>query len=272
MTPTQRLAIELDPSLLFPLVGLEPDPWQTEFMRGTARRQSLLCCRQSGKSTAAGLKGLHTAITVEEAPVLLVSPSLRQSGEIFGKVAKYYRQLGRPVRPVYETRLSVELENGSRIISLPGNPDTIVGFSGVKLAIVDEAARVADPVFMAVSPMLAVSGGAIVTLSTPKGQRGFFHREWQRKPSTWHKIKITADDCPRIPREFLDDERATMGDYFYKQEYFCEFNEDVTQYYRTEDILGALSDGEPPIFTSDELQALYTEPTAKPLFGSRKSA
>jgi hypothetical protein len=272
MTPLQRLATELDPSLLAEAIGFTPDDWQRSVLRSTAPRQMLLCCRQSGKSTTTACLGLHTAITYEDSPVLIVSPSLRQSGELFGKIGTYYRKLGRPIKSVYETRLSVELANGSRIICVPANPDTVVGFSAVKLIIVDEAARVADDVFRAVSPMLAVSRGRMVALSTPKGQRGFFYDQWHRDGSRWEKIKITADQCPRIPADFLADERETMGECHYMQEYFCQFNQDINQYFSTADVMGALSDDEPPIFTREELEALYTDPTSKPIFGGRAVA
>jgi hypothetical protein len=52
------------------------------------------------------------------------------------------------------------------------------GFSGTSLLIVDEAARVDDELYYAVRPMLAVSGGVLMMLSTPFGKRGVFYEEW----------------------------------------------------------------------------------------------
>ena len=75
-------------------------------------------------------------------------------------------------------KLGMELINGSRIEALPGTEKTIRGFSGVDLLIVDEAARVADELYYAVRPMLAVSGGRLMMLSTPFGKRGVFYEEW----------------------------------------------------------------------------------------------
>jgi hypothetical protein len=34
-----------------------------------------------------------------------------------------------------------------------------------------------------------------------------------------------ATECPRIKKEFLDEELATMGDQWFNQEYLCEFNQ-----------------------------------------------
>ena len=34
---------------------------------------------------------------------------------------------------------------------------------------------------------------------------------------------MTAAECPRIPREFLEEERRAMGERWFRQEYLCEF-------------------------------------------------
>lgn len=216
------LAMALDPVLLAGRLGFALDPWQEQVLRTPAKRVILNCSRQSGKSTVTALLALHQAIYRPPALVLLLSPSLRQSGELFRKVTAFYRQMEKPVPPEAESALRLELENGSRIVSLPGKEQTVRGFSGVTLLVVDEAARVPDALYYSIRPMLAVSGGRIVLLSTPFGTRGFFFREWQ-EGEEWDKIKITAYDCPRIPAEFLEEEKRTMGEWWFKQEYLGEF-------------------------------------------------
>jgi len=44
--------------------------------------------------------------------------------------------------------------------------------------LVDEASRVADELYFAVRPILAVSGGSLMVLTTPYGKRGVFYEEW----------------------------------------------------------------------------------------------
>ena len=110
--------------------------------------------------------------------VLLLSPSLRQSGELFHKVLLNYETGGKLVKARSQTRLSLELVNGSRILCLPGKDQNIRGFSP-ELLIIDEAARVADDLYKSVRPMLAVSRGRLIAMSTPFGQRGWFFEEWQ---------------------------------------------------------------------------------------------
>jgi hypothetical protein len=110
--------------------------------------------------------------------VLVLSPSLRQNGELFKKVIEFYRDPGKPIPSDIETTLTLQLWNKSRIISLPGKEQTVRGFSGVSLLIIDEVAKVDDELYWSVRPMLAVSQGRIILLSTPFGKRGFFFKEW----------------------------------------------------------------------------------------------
>jgi len=174
--------------------------------------------------------------------------ALRQSQELFGKVAGFYRDLGRPVPPQGERKLSLELENESRIITLPGSEKTIRGFSGVSLLLVDEASRVADELYYAVRPMLAVSGGSLMMLTTPYGKRGVFFEEWTGRRE-WDRYEVPAAECPRITPEFLAEERAALPSYIFRQEYECSF-EDV----------------EDQIFTHEMVQAAVTS-EVKPLYG-----
>jgi hypothetical protein len=89
--------------------------------------------------------------------------------------------------------------------------------------IIDEASRVSDELYDALRPMLATAeNSALWLMSTPNGQSGFFYREWSGE-MPWVRIKATAEQCPRIPAEFLHAERMTMSDDVYRREYGCEF-------------------------------------------------
>lgn len=241
------LAWALDPALLMAHAGLPPAPWQREFLRSGAQRLLLLCSRQSGKSTVVATLALHEALYHPPALVLLLSRALRQSQELFRKVLDVYRVCDQTVPPEAESALRLELQNGSRIISLPGKEETVRSYSGVRLLVIDEAARVPDALYYAVRPMLAVSGGRLVGLSTPWGKRGFFHQEWTEGQG-WERVKITAEQCPRIAPEFLVEERRSLGEWWVKQEYGCEFVETVDQIFSYDLVMSAVSNDVQPLF------------------------
>lgn len=203
-------------------LGLEPDPWQTTVLETERPRLLLNCCRQAGKSTAVALLALAEALFIPASRVLLVSRSQRQSAELFRIVLDFHRRLGDPfqtARTAHELRLSTH----SRIVCVPCREDTIRGFAHITLLIVDEAARVPDDLYRAVRPMLAVSGGRLICLSTPYGKRGFFHAAWTSTREDWLRIEVPAADISRIPPEFLDEERHALGDAWFRQEYCCSF-------------------------------------------------
>src|SRR3984893_6156198 len=88
-----------DPTSILAETGMTPDPWQADLLRSTCDRTLMLCSRQAGKSLLAAALALRSAFVEEPALVLLLSPTLRQSGELFrDKVLPLYKGLGRPVR------------------------------------------------------------------------------------------------------------------------------------------------------------------------------
>jgi len=195
----------------------------------------------------AALIALHRALYHPGSLILCLAPALRQSQELFGKVAGFYRDLDRPIPPLSDRKLSLELENASRIICLPGSEKTIRGFSGVSLLLLDEASRVDDGLFYATRPMLAVSGGEMMMLSTPYGKRGVFFEEWE-SGAGWERYEVNASDCPRIPAAFLEEERRSLPDWVYRQEYECSFEETDDQIFGYDLVNAAVTPEITPLF------------------------
>lgn len=241
------LRAALDPAEVMRRAGLTPDPWQAELLRSRAQRALLLCTRQAGKSTVTAALALHAAVYRPPALVLLLSPSLRQSGELFRKVMGFYTFFSKTAPALGETALTLTLANGSRVVSLPGSEATVRGYSGVDLLILDEAARVDDALYFSVRPMLATSGGRLIALSTPWGKRGWFYDAWHGA-ADWERIRVTAPDCPRISGAFLEEERAALGDFWYRQEYECQFSETVDQLFGYDLVMASMTSDVAPLF------------------------
>jgi hypothetical protein len=210
------------------------------------------CARQTGKSTTAGVLALHEALDSAGALVLILAPAERQAKELFSKVASFYHTIGHPIPADSYRKLGVELSNGSRIEALPGTEKTIRGFSGAALLIVDEAARVDDGLYYAVRPMLAVSGGRLMMLSTPHGKRGVFFEEWiGGDGSAWERYEVRAEDCPRIPPEFLEEERRALPARIYRQEYECSFEDTDDQLFGYDLVSSSITAEVAPLFPTE---------------------
>jgi hypothetical protein len=207
----------------------------------------MLNARQTGKSTATAAVALHHAMFKKSELVLLLAPTLRQSHELLLKVQHIRACLPYDVPLLSDTSISMEFTNGSRIVSLPGTEETIRGFSAVTLLIIDEAARVPLSLYQSVRPMLLVSSGRLICLSTPYGNAGWFFEEWTGE-FPWQRIKVTALECPRISQQALDEERRTHGAAYFSQELLCEFMNSSWQVFDRNLVRAAFDPNVKPLF------------------------
>jgi hypothetical protein len=139
-------------------------------------------------------------------------------------------------------------KSARRDVALPGKEATIRGFSGTDLLIEDEASRVSDDLYAAIRPMLAVSGGRLVLLSTPWGRRGHFYEAWENGGDSWERYRVPATECPRISPEWLEEERRSLPDFIFQQEYLCEFLDTKDQYFATDLVAAALTESITPLW------------------------
>ncbi|MFL5282503.1 MAG: terminase large subunit domain-containing protein [Rhodopila sp.] len=233
----KEIAFALDP-VRWAIERLDwvPDAWQSRVMRRSARQTLLNCSRQSGKSTTTAAIAAHTAIYKPGSLILMVSKAQRQSAELLAKVQQFLKSLADPPELDGDNLLSCRLANGSRIISLPGDGDSIRGFSAPSLVVEDEASFVDDRLYAAIRPMLSVSRGRLILMSTPHGRRGHFFEAWSNGSDAWVRESITAYDCPRISQQFLEQERRDIGEWWFQQEYMCKFVDSDTQLFSSDSI------------------------------------
>ncbi len=262
------------PELILQQAGMTPDSWQTEVLRTRKTQILLLCSRQVGKTLVAAALALRTALLEAPALVLVLTPSERQSSEFMRRIKELHDSLRQPlnvagrVQSVHEKQvaevgkddlyfrlpaktressLQLHLDNGSRIIGLPASEGKVRVYSSVALLLIDEASRVDDALYRAMRPMLAVSRGRLLALSTPFGKRGWYHDAWHGA-GDWMRVKVTAEQCPRIPADFLAEERRALGERWFRQEYLCSFEDTIDAVFAYADVQAALSDAVKPLF------------------------
>ena len=206
-------------------LGIVPDEWQKQLMRSTGDLAAL-CGRRVGKSQSAGWVAAHHVVEGEGRTVLCISPTQRQSGELFrlakAAIVKAMPDANFPT----DNRLSIELPNGSRLLSLPGDPGTVRGLTA-SLVLLDETQSLPDgghELFASVRPMLATTGGRMIVLGTPLDRGGLLFDIWEGGIAMdWMRVHVPSTLCPRIPGAFLESERRLLGEALYRREYLAEF-------------------------------------------------
>ena len=230
------------------------DKWQKEFL--ATKGDKILCTgRQVGKSVICAMDAGNWALDNDDATVLMIAPTERQSYALFEKTMSYI--VNTDDRMVAEgkdkpTKKHLTLTNGTKIWSLPtGLSGRGVRFLTIGRLYADETSRIPQPVFDAVSPMLATTGGDTVYLSTPAGKEGEFYDCWANEDGSYdsftrfhvdtetvfkeRKICLTWSDLQREKSlAYLAREKIKKTALVYAQEYLGKFLEELRQFFKDE--------------------------------------
>ncbi len=204
------------------------DKWQKDYIE-TERNCFLLCGRQSGKTAAASIKFAERAMKNPKSIILMLAYTEKQAYNLFFKTLMYIKATNPKMikrgadKP---TKHIIKLINGSEIMCYAaGLTGEGIRTYTVTSLVIDEAAPMAKEVFIAVMPMLSVTGGTLDIISTPRGKEGFFYECSKR--DDFKKFYVSAEDCPRHKKEFLESQKDMMGKLWYAQEYLARFMDDI---------------------------------------------
>lgn len=225
-------------------LGFALDSTQERIVRDESKRIIVNCTRQWGKTTT--VSAMAAALTASGAGlILVVAPVERQARELFRKIRESLRKTDRETRWPEENKLSLEMPNGSRVVALPAKGENIRGYTNPAMIIIDEAAFVADEDYRAIRPMLS-HGARLILMSTPFGKRGFFHDTWENAEG-WSRYSVPATECTHILPEFLAEERAALGPWWYSQEYECAFQDNIAGFFDMDAVRESLEAGLKPL-------------------------
>ena len=215
------------------------DPWQKEVIESEGNIV-VRSGRQAGKSTAIAIKAGNYALTHKKASIMVISSVERQAYLLFEKILEYITS--KSIHSIRKgnkrpTKNKLQLNNGSIILCLPTGLSGrgIRGFT-IDILIADEAAFIPEEVWAAVTPMIAVTGGSLILLSTPFGREGYFYRCF--KDDSFKKFHVSTPDCPRMQTDegkvFLKQEESRMTKLQWGQEYLGEFVDELRQFFPDE--------------------------------------
>jgi hypothetical protein len=213
------------------------DRWQRDVLAFEGN-VAIRAGRQVGKSEVISEKAVRFAIEHPGTVTMIIAASQRQSSLLFEKVVAKLSLMVDGTLSEKPTMTKALLSNGSRVYCMPtGRTGYFIRGFTLDLLIADEAAYIPESVWLALTPMIAVSRkmrsmGHMVLLSTPFGKGGFFHSAFSDPDfKCWH---VSSEDCPRIPLDFLKKEKARMSKAQYRQEYLGEFTDEWNQFFPTD--------------------------------------
>ena len=217
-------------------------PFQRPIYDDVARFLAWVASRQIGKSFTGAGKCVAMANGKPKTDVLIVSPSERQSYEAVLKCRDWAEAFQFAIAEQLDERdapgalmrsATIVFPNGSRIIAVPGKPDTVRGFCAHTW--MDEFAFFEDPdaTWKAIFPTISNPLKGLKRLfvsSTPNGKSGRgarFYKLVTGAPENGWSVHTTTirDAAPHLGtdvealRKAIDDEEA------FAQEYMCEFTD-----------------------------------------------
>ena len=220
MNNLREVAYLIDPALwVREVLGIEPLPWQEEFLRAP-RGASILALtgRQIGKTTTAAWAMANAALFMPGSLSVVACPAQRQSAEAVRRVREAVIKAGGKLKA--DNVYGLELTNDLRVLALPGSDDSIRGMTVDAWIVADEAARLSDDLIAALRPMRARRPEArLAMLSTAWSRTDPFWMDWAGDDQSWIRLKATADTVHYDPK-FLEQERRSLGEDAFKREYF----------------------------------------------------
>jgi phage FluMu gp28-like protein len=226
--------------------------YQKRWITDESRFKLAVKGRQEGFTFGTTLRHVRRRIA-KKGTTIWISASERQSRE----ACEYARLHLSALREVFELEelefpntdekaLQVTLKhNGSRMIFMPANPDTIRGFSGD--VVLDEFAFHRDPVKIWRAAMAIISRGhSLEVISTPNGQAGKYwdlcnaagvdplgamtKRNWTKGIWSVHWVDIYASVEEGNPVDIAALREAAGDEDTWLQEYCCAFLADAQNY------------------------------------------
>jgi len=202
------------------VLGVIPNAWQERFLRAP-RGQSILAltARQVGKTTVAAWAIAHTMLFYSGSLSVIACPAQRQSAEAVRRIHELLLKAGAKFKS--DNVYALELENGSRVLALPSDDQTIRGLTVDGWIVADEAARLPEDLIAALRPMRAGKPQArLAMLSTAWTRSDPFWTAWSGGNPDWMRLQATVDTNPELfEPQYLEQERRELGEEAFNQEY-----------------------------------------------------
>lgn len=216
-------------------------PYQRRFYDDPARWKVWVASRQIGKDFTSSAEIVADCMRRPGTTWMYAAPSERQSLESLSKCKEWAEAFRFAIADILEERAApgalmsnatIVFPNKSRILCVPGKPDTVRGFSAnvalTEFAFFDDPDATWKAILPSVTNPLRGGEKKVRLFSTPNGKSGrgarFFRIVTEGAPK-WSVHTITIEDAVRggLPVNLAELREAVGDETAWAQEFMCEF-------------------------------------------------
>ena len=161
-----------------------------------------------------------------------ISPIYNQAKKVFQELTDASNSI---IQSSNKAELTIKFLNGSTLQFLSSErPDSVRGFS-FNYLVVDEAAYVNERGFeTAILPTLTAIGKKCLIISTPKSKNWFYkyYLKGLDDGSDYISFRGKSTDNPYIDQSFINEQRLSLPDDIFRQEYLAEFTDAGSEVFR----------------------------------------
>jgi len=200
----------------------------------------VVCGRQVGKTLLDINQSLMWALSKKNVQIMMVLPTDSQANKVYKQTIEGIISAD-VVKSHKGQSGSAEIlfENSSKILFRSAlQEDSLRGYSNDYL-IIDEAAFINENTINSILiPTLTVKGKKILITSTPKGKNWLFkYFNKQNIDKGWASFKFTSYDSPYVNKKFLDEQKNSLPQEIFEQEYMAEFVDKASIFKNLDDIM-----------------------------------
>ena len=213
-----------------------PHIGQKEIIKGFSDSQHkfgvVVTSRQWGKSLLGQNLLLYWLLQKPNQKGCWISPIYNQAKKVFQELSNASHNI---VQSSNKADLTIKFLNGSTLQFLSSErPDSVRGFS-FHYMVVDEAAYVNERGFeTAILPTLTALGKKCLIISTPKSKNWFYkyYLKGISDSTDYISFRGKSTDNPYIDQSFIAEQRLSLPDDIFKQEYLAEFTDASSEVFR----------------------------------------
>jgi len=213
-----------------------PHEGQKQVIQGFSNSQhkfgTVVTSRQWGKSLLGQNLLLYWLLQKPNQKGCWISPIYNQAKKVFQELSDASASI---VQSSNKAELTLKFLNGSTLQFLSSErPDSVRGFS-FHYMVVDEAAYVNERGFeTAILPTLTALGKKCLVISTPKS-KNWFYKYYLRgldDHDEYISFRGQSTDNPYIDQSFIAEQRLSLPDDIFRQEYLAEFTDAGSEVFR----------------------------------------